>query len=431
MINYEKQSQLLSIQEELNSRHTQILISHQELEEKYFQQEINQQVTLSQPLRIKTSDSNLEEKRLLFISRLQAANLCKTKGVNPWELITNQSYSNCQNPCITVIITLFNYSKYIYECLDSVSQSDISNLPGNIEVLVIDDCSTDNSAILVEEYLQKADEKSNLPICLIKKWFNTGLADARNIGLELARSSYVFILDADNWIYPHCLSTLYDKITTSKYAAVYGEISRFDNDTRKELNRISCDEWDVKKLVKHPYIDAMALFNREIVLKVGGYSTDLIEYGWFGWDDYDVWLKLAQSNYSCKFIPKVLSAYRVHSNSMINTTNKYALNLAKYFFHKFADIAQKYQTTEMLFGFNQTELYLQPSYIQQHNPQLLLQELQIAHNQIAAIKSSKLWKLKTFLKLLSSPKKITYFLPLFILCVLCVSAVFYLSILKP
>ncbi|MEA5594381.1 glycosyltransferase family 2 protein [Rivularia sp. UHCC 0363] len=422
MINHLKQSQLVLNQEQLNYRHSQILANHKELETKYFQQEINQQHTFSQPLQIKQSDYNLEEKRLLVISRLQSANLCKAKGYNPWQLISNRSYDNCKNPCITVVITLYNYSKYIYECLDSVSQSDISDLPGNIEVLVIDDCSSDNSAILVEEYLEKAD-KSNLPICLIKKWFNTGLADARNVGLELARSPYVFILDADNWIYPHCLSILYNKIKYSKYAAVYGEISRFDNDTRTELNRISCHEWDVNKLVKQPYIDAMALFDKDILLKVGGYSTDLIEYGWFGWDDYDVWLKLAQSNYSCKFIPKVLSAYRVHSTSMINTTNKYALNLAKHFCHKFADIASKHQTSDLIFGFPQSELY--QSHIPEDNPQILLQELQFAHSQIAAMKSSKLWKLKTLLKLLPFQNKISYYLPLFILCVLCVSAVFF------
>ena len=282
--------------------------------------------------------------------------------------------------------------------MDSVSQSNIDELPGNIEILVIDDCSTDNSVNLVEEYL----EKSDLPICLVKKWFNTGLADARNIGLELARSPHVFILDADNWIYPHCLTTLYQQIKSANYAAVYGEISQFDNDTRKELNRISCHEWNVNKLIKQPYIDAMAMFDKNILLKVGGYSTDLIEYGWFGWDDYDVWLKLAQSNYSCKFLPQVLSAYRVHSSSMINTTNKYALNLAKYFCQKFADMAQKYQTSDIIFGFPQSELYLQHSEQQEHNPQLLLQELQFAHTQIAAMKSSKFWKIRTqWLKLKS------------------------------
>ena len=326
---------------------------------------------------------------------MQAANLCKSKGYNPWELKFNNAYKNSQSPCITVIITLFNYSEYIYECLNSLAQSDVSDLPENIEVLVIDDCSSDNSVSLVEEYL----ENSELPICLVKKWFNTGLADARNVGLELARSPYIFILDADNWIYPHCLTVLYNKIKSNKYAAVYGEISQFDNDTRKELGRISCHEWDINKLVKQPYIDAMAMFNRDILLNVGGYSTDLIEYGWFGWDDYDVWLKLAQANYDCKFIPKVLSAYRVHSTSMINTTNKYALNLARYFYHKFSDIAQN-QTSDMIFGFSQSELYSNSHCIQESDSRILLQELQFAQNKISAMESSKFWKLRnSWLKL--------------------------------
>ena len=390
MIEQQKQSQLLSVQEQLNNRHSQILSNHKELELRYFKQEVNSQTKPVQALKIKSSNYSLEEKRLLVISRLQAANLCKEKGYKPWQLKSNKAYASRQNPCITIVITLFNYSRYIYECLDSISQSNISDLPGDIEVLVIDDCSTDNSANLVEEYL----ETSNLPICLIKKWFNTGLADARNVGLEIASSPYVFILDADNWIYPECLTTLYNEIQSSDYAAVYGEISRFDNDTRKQLNKISCEKWDVRKLVTQPYIDAMAMFDRKTLLEVGGYSTDLIEYGWFGWDDYDVWLKLAQSNYSCKLIPKVLSAYRVHPSSMINTTNKYALNIAKHFSNKFADIARKYQTSETIFGFPQSELYYQDSFIQEDNPQQLLQDLQFARTEIAAMKSSKFWKLR-------------------------------------
>ena len=390
MIEQQKQSQLLSVQEQLNNRHSQILSNHKELELRYFKQEVNSQIKPVQALKIKNSNYSLEEKRLLVISRLQAANLCKEKGYKPWQLKSNKAYASRQNPCITIVITLFNYSRYIYECLDSISQSNISDLPGDIEVLVIDDCSTDNSANLVEEYL----ETSDLPICLVKKWFNTGLADARNVGLEFASSPYVFILDADNWIYPECLTTLYNEIQSSDYAAVYGEISRFDNDTRKQLNKISCEKWDVRKLVTQPYIDAMAMFDRKTLLEVGGYSTDLIEYGWFGWDDYDVWLKIAQSNYSCKLVPKVLSAYRVHPSSMINTTNKYALNIAKHFSNKFADVARKYQTSEMIFGFPQSELYYQDCFIQKDNPQRLLQELQFARTEIAAMKSSKFWKLR-------------------------------------
>ncbi|MEO1427504.1 MAG: glycosyltransferase family A protein [Cyanobacteria bacterium J06633_8] len=382
MISHLTRTQLTLNQEKLNHRHSQILANHKDLEKKYFQQVVDEQLAFYKPLQINKSDWNLEEKRLLFISRLQAANTYKSKGYNPWQATSNQAYKNIQNPSITVLVTLFNYSKYIYECLDSVAQSDISDLSG-IEVLVIDDCSTDNSASLVEEYLQKSD----LPICLIKKWFNTGLTDSRNIGLELSRSKYVFILDADNWIYPNCLTILYHEINSSSYAAVYGEISQFDNHSRKELNRISNHEWDVSKLIQHPYIDAMAMFNKNILLKVGGYSTNLIEYGWFGWDDYDLWLKLAKFNYACKFVPQVLSAYRVHSHSMINTTNKYTLHLARYFCHQFADVIQKYQTSEMIFGFQQNELYSQIYHLQKNNSQILLQELQFAYLQIDALKS--------------------------------------------
>ena len=79
MINYIKESQLILNQEQLNNRHHQILSNHQELEKKYFKRDIyNQQLNNYQPLQIKKSEYNFEKKRLLVISRLQAANLCKS-----------------------------------------------------------------------------------------------------------------------------------------------------------------------------------------------------------------------------------------------------------------------------------------------------------------------------------------------------------------
>lgn len=188
---------------------------------------------------------------------------------------------------------------------------------------------------------------------------------------------------------------LFEKIKSSRYAAVYGEIQKFDNQTKQEITRIYCYDWDVHKLVKQPYIDAMAMFDKHILLKLGGYSTELIEYGWFGWDDYDLWLKIAQSNYSCKLIPTVLSCYRVHGESMINTTNIYALNLAKYFCHKFVKLANKYHASDMLFGFPKSEIYLELNLSPQQNQNhLIIQELQYAYDQIAAMESSKFWKLR-------------------------------------
>ncbi|MBD1837185.1 glycosyltransferase family 2 protein [Coleofasciculus sp. FACHB-501] len=294
-----------------------------------------------------------EAQRSAVIARLEIAKFYEvnfSKGL--WTLTPNLSYNSCSTPCISVIVTLFNYSEYIVECLESLAKSVTSNLPGGFEVLVIDDCSTDNSVDIVEAYLNK----SEIPICLIKKSLNTGLADARNTGIKLARAPYIFILDADNWIYPNCFPTLYREIQSGKYASVYSLIGRFDSKSGEEIGLLSCYPWSVERLVKNPYIDAMAMFSRETVLKVGGYSTELIHHGWFGWEDYDLWLKLAQSDYACKLVPQVLCSYRVHTSSMINTTNYYTYNIAKYFVKKFAGFVEQYAHLDTLFGFKREDI---------------------------------------------------------------------------
>lgn len=352
-------------------------------------------------------------RRTLTMTRLEMGKLCTFLGRDPWEKVANAAYESARDTSVTVIITLFNYSEYIYECLDSVCASKSADLPGGFEVLVIDDCSTDSSANRVEQYIQKTD----VPICLVKKLFNTGLADARNTGLQLARSPYVFILDADNWIYPNCLSKMYETLHESEYVSVYGIINHFDNKTRQGRGLVSFYEWDVYELVRSPFIDAMAMFRRDVLLQLGGYSTELMEIGWYGWEDYDMWLKIAQAGYSCKCLPQVLSAYRVHPHSMIVTTGSYSLFLARYFRKKYADLAEKYDTQgSHLFGVPRNELLglpmpTPPSIVPVSDSQELqaLKEklrraranvkqkkeaLEQAQDRVAAMETSKFWKLR-------------------------------------
>ncbi len=184
-------------------------------------------------------------KRNGLSTRLEMAKLCAFLGKDPWLLAPNAAFDFCSNPSVTVIITLYNYADYIEECLDSVCATIGDRLPNGFDVLVIDDCSTDQSASLVEAYIQKVD----ISICLVKKAFNTDLADARNTGLKLARAPFVFILDADNWIYPNCLSVLYEAIHTSGCAAIYGIINRFNSKTGESIGLVSFHEWDVRKVL--------------------------------------------------------------------------------------------------------------------------------------------------------------------------------------
>lgn len=343
---------------------------------------------------------SLEVRRNALITRLELAKSCEIMGKTAWVCLPNASYHMCTEPCVSVVITLFNYSEYIYECLDSVCASNTSGLTGGFEVLVIDDGSTDDSANMVEEYI----EKSKTPICLVRKLFNTGIGDARNVGLKIARSPYVFILDADNWIYPNCLSTLYSVLNSSSYAGVYGIINKFDNYSKEGIGLLSCFEWDVRELVKGAYIDAMAMFDRNVLLNRGGYSTELIQYGWLGWEDYDMWLKLAQSNYTCKLVPQILSAYRVHPSSEINIMNQYLTSMAKYFRKKFSSLMSKYDV-DIPFGIpvvdlepEQAKFIMQPPQggLKQDQLQIssLQMELERSLDTIRAMESSKFWKLR-------------------------------------
>lgn len=269
-------------------------------------------------------------------------------------LTFNPAVSGCPRPAVSVVITLYNYSAYIRECLDSVRASRTDGLPGGFEVVVVDDASTDQSAAIVEEYMIAHP----LPIRLLKNPVNRGLADARNAGLHAARAPFVFILDADNRIRPDCLPVHYKVMTAGDYALVYGHINRFDHATGKSLGTMSKTEWDIRELITHPCIDAMAMLRKEAVLRVGGYST---EYGVTlpqGWEDYDLCLKLAQAGYRGKMIPLVLSDYRAHSASMINDTNRFRRELALYFNRKFHALSRQYPDMPQMFDVARREIVI-------------------------------------------------------------------------
>jgi glycosyltransferase involved in cell wall biosynthesis len=321
-------------------------------------------------------------KRNIMGTRLEMSKLCSFMGKEPWVLSSNPAYENCSAPSVTVIVTLYNYSEYIQKCLDSVHATIGSSLPGGFDVLVVDDGSTDKSASLVEEYIQKVDT----PICLVKKLYNTGLADARNCGLKMARAPFVFILDADNWIYPNCLAVLYEAINESEFAAVYGIINCFNNKTGEGAGLISSYEWDVEELLSCPYIDAMAMFRKDILLQIGGYSTELMLIAWSGWEDYDLWLNLAQSGYTAKLVPQILSSYRVHSSSMINTTNIYTDILVQHFRQKFVKLIEQYEDVAMIFGM--------PRHMEIVTEDSAIVQLREAKAKIESMETSKFWRLR-------------------------------------
>lgn len=290
----------------------------------------------------------VRQRRREILARLQSARQIGglDQRTRAYAVCENASYRQLATPAISVIVTVYNYARYLPECLDSVARAAQGNLPGGIEAVVVDDASADASPEVATQWLQHTP----LAACLVRKSENTGLADARNVGLHLARAPLVFILDADNRIFPACLEKLAETLRSRKAVAAYGIIRRFDDATGRGLGLVSCGAWDPARLVAAPYLDAMALFDRATLLGLGGYSTELLQHGWFGLEDYDLWLKLAQAGCPVAFCPEIVAEYRVHRWSMLAATSHYKPRLVRYFRQKFADLARQYPETPRLFG---------------------------------------------------------------------------------
>ena len=105
-------------------------------------------------------------------------------------------------PAVSIIIPMYNAEKYIGECLESI----LAQTFPYYEVIVADDCSTDNSVKIAESYLRKFGGR--LKIANLKK--NSGNPSTpRNIGIEVSRGEYIMFVDSDDAITPTAIEELY------------------------------------------------------------------------------------------------------------------------------------------------------------------------------------------------------------------------------
>jgi GT2 family glycosyltransferase len=258
----------------------------------------------------------------------------------------NDLFDRYPTPSISAIITLYNYERFIRPCVHSLEEASLAGIPGGIEVLIVNDASTDRSL----SEARRAQRESQLAIRIVDKRFNTGLADARNVGLRFARAPYAFIMDADNLIFPNALEELYAAIARSGAAAAYSILCRFRGQPDNRSGLLSYFDWDPRMLVEHPYIDAMALFDRKQLLRLGGYDNGLFKIGWFGWEDYELWLRMAAEHLRAVLVPNILCLYRHHEAAMSRTTNLFETDLVRHLIARYQPLIDEYPPKERIFG---------------------------------------------------------------------------------
>lgn len=231
-------------------------------------------------------------------------------------------HTTSQKPRAAICISSFNYANRLTKALISCVNQTLEA----IELIVVDDASSDDSIDVIQDWLNNNGERF-CRVQLLRHRENGGLASARNSGFAAAKAPWCWILDADNQIDPEALEhCLIIAEAASKSTAVVHPLIRILDDKDNPMGLVGLGHaWQKEQLRGGNMIDAMALIRRTAWLSVGGYSHIP-----GGWEDFDFWCKLIDDNQHGVLCPQVLATYRFHSDSMLQSqTNQRQRRLSR------------------------------------------------------------------------------------------------------
>ena len=225
-------------------------------------------------------------------------------------------------PDVSVVLTHYNYADFLETAIGSVVVSD-GVTP---EIIVVDDHSDAENVAAARSVVDRFDW---FPIRLVMHGANRGPSAARNTGAAHARSDLLFLLDADNSVFPDGLRRLKEALEHSDAAFSYGIIESYGEDP----DIVSFLPWDLERLASGNYIDAMSMIRKSIWDTLGGFDTEADRRG--GWDDYEFWLHVAAEGYRGELVKSFIGRYRSHASSWQSVVNLDTDQLFTYFRMKY------------------------------------------------------------------------------------------------
>lgn len=229
-------------------------------------------------------------------------------------------------PLVSVVITNYNYAQFLPEALDSA----LAQTYENIEVLVVDDGSSDGSDEILRRY------ESRVGVIHQK---NQGVAAARNRGIAEAKGSLVAFLDSDDVWLPEKLSAQIACLGDDDVGMVYTGLRYVDRDGASLGTMLTGSRGRVLEelvLLRGPGVPASgssALIRRSTLDSVGVFDESLSTSA-----DWDMWRRIA-CHYSIEVVPEPLVHYRQHEGAMHTNTSVLERDMLRAFESTFADPA--------------------------------------------------------------------------------------------
>jgi glycosyltransferase involved in cell wall biosynthesis len=212
-------------------------------------------------------------------------------------------------PLVSIVIPTFNIEKYIIETIESV----LAQTYGNIELIVVDDGSTDNTLDLVKSYGSK--------VRLIQQE-NSGVCIARNRGIHESTGELICLMDHDDYWFPEKIARQVEVMRHNpKIGVVFASFIRWHSDAAGEFK--TPESYNVKLIpddvdeefsgwIYHQFLldcwmlTSTAMFRRE-VFSTSGYFDVTLPYG----EDWDLWLRISR-NYPFIKLSRPNTLYRQH-----------------------------------------------------------------------------------------------------------------------
>ena len=228
---------------------------------------------------------------------------------------------NADQNLVSVIIPTYNRREWIKECLDSV----LAQTHPNVEVIVVDDRSTDDTV----EYLRSADKFHNVKLHVQEK--NGGASIARNAGIEMATGELIVFIDSDDMLEPTHVETairLFEEFPDlglfccdSKMIDAEGNIILGGKTWHEALRdakgvEVRSGFRSLQDVFRFSNCFPGFTLRREVFEKLGGFTQSI-----FPADDYDLALRVAESDYRVYYLHESLCLRREHDGQCSGIQN--------------------------------------------------------------------------------------------------------------
>ena len=210
-------------------------------------------------------------------------------------------------PKVSIIVPVYNVEKYIDKCLNSLVNQSLQD----IEIIIVNDGSKDNSEKIVEQYVEKFPNK----IVYLKKQ-NGGLSDARNFGIPHAKGEYVAFLDSDDYVEVDMYEKMYTLANTEDSDMVECDFYwEYPNKIKKDIGEIYSNKKEMLQKVR------VVAWNKLIKRNVLEKSKVKFPKGYL-YEDVEFTYKLIPFINNVSFLKEPLIHYIQRDNSISNSQNE-------------------------------------------------------------------------------------------------------------